>query len=217
MSLGFVIGVQVLALGVVLFFATPAIRRRLPGSEGLLLLGRTALIVTGVILLAIPFFGTATPLSNTPNPVQATAASIGAGEDLYQANCARCHGVDAQGGGPDANTTQVQPPSLKAHLSAHSDGDLFYFLTNGLPGGMPAWASQLSETDRWNVINYLRSINAPSTPAPTPSATAVIVPLGLPVVWIAIGGALLARLRPKRRDLTAASRPRLLGTRGRSR
>jgi mono/diheme cytochrome c family protein len=198
-SLESVIGIQVLVLGIVLFAASPAIRRRLPGSEGFLLLGRTALIVAGVALLAIPFFGTATPLSNTPNPVQSTAASIRAGADLYEANCARCHGVDAQGGGPDANTTPVQPPSLTAHLSAHSDGDLFYFISNGLPGGMPAWASQLSETERWNVINYLRAVNAGTAPPPpAPSATAVIVPLGVPLAWVVMGIGLVARLRRRR-------------------
>jgi len=197
-SLAFVIGIQVLIVGIVLFSVTPAIRRRAPGLEGWLVLGRTALIVSGVVLVAIPFVGTATPLSNTPNPVQVTPDSIRAGSDIYEANCARCHGVDAQGGGPDANTTQVQPPSLRAHLSAHTDGDLFYFITNGLPGGMPAWAGQLSETDRWNVINYLRSINAASA-SPSPSSSAeVVAPLSLPVAGILLAGGFLWRLVPRR-------------------
>ena len=76
------------------------------------------------------------------------------------------------GGGPLAGTTQVQPPSLKAHLQQHTDGDLYYWISNGLPGGMPAWSTSISETDRWNLVNYLRSINGVG-PTAEPSRAAV--------------------------------------------
>ena len=112
-------------------------------------------------------------MSNTPNPVPAQVTSVDAGYNLYQANCAACHGVDGNGGGPLAGTTQVQPPSLKAHLGQHSDGDLFYWITNGLPGGMPAWADKLSEQDRWNLVNYLRSINGVG-PTPDVASAGVV-------------------------------------------
>jgi hypothetical protein len=61
-------------------------------------------------------------------------------------------------------------------------------ISNGLPGGMPAF-SQLSETDRWNLVNYLRSVNGrtPSARAPTDPAMAVVLPLGLPLVWMLLG------------------------------
>jgi mono/diheme cytochrome c family protein len=62
----------------------------------------------------------------------------------------------------------MRPPSLRTHLDQHTDGDLFYWITNGLPGGMPAWGDKLSETDRWNLINYLRSVNGVG-PTPDPS------------------------------------------------
>ena len=78
------------------------------------------------------------------------------------------------------------PPSLLAHLGQHSDGDLFYWITNGMPGGMPAWASKLSETDRWNLINYLRAINGAKPAAGSivsPPDQGALLPLGLPVVW----------------------------------
>ena len=48
-----------------------------------------------------------------------------AGEKLYLANCAACHGVDARGGGPEAGTTpgpaarpQIRPPQ-PAHRRRH--------------------------------------------------------------------------------------------------
>ena len=80
---------------------------------------------------------------------------------------------------------------------------------------MPAWADKLSETDRWNLVNYLRSINgqgptaapaAPSAPdAPyAPSATAAAEPDRLALIFpigfgAFFGGWLLAGLRRRRR------------------
>jgi mono/diheme cytochrome c family protein len=191
-SIEFVIGIQVLILGVILFVATPAIRRRAPAYDGYVALARTAALIVGIVLIAIPFVGTATPDSNLPNPVPGTVTSVDAGASLYQANCAQCHGVDARGGGPLANTTPIQPPSLRAHLSAHSDGDLFYFISNGLPGGMPAWSGTLSETDRWNLINYLRALNDASPPPP-PASSAILLPLGLPALWALVAAAFAGR------------------------
>ncbi len=89
------------------------------------------------------------------------------GENLYLASCAACHGVDARGGGPQAGTTQVRPPSLvSGHLNQHTDGDIFYWISER-PARRHAGVGDatLSETDRWNLVNYLRSINGRS-PAP---------------------------------------------------
>jgi mono/diheme cytochrome c family protein len=171
-SLGLVIGVQLAAVGIALFFLTPRIRRRWPGAEGYLALVRSVLVIGGISLVGLSVSGGQTPMSGTPNPVPAQVISVNAGYRLYQANCAACHGVDGTGGGPLSGTTPVRPPSLRAHLAEHSDGDLFYWISQGLPGGMPAWESALSETDRWHLVNYLRSINGQG-PTANPSASTV--------------------------------------------
>ncbi len=94
--------------------------------------------------------------------VAADPESIAAGERLYEANCARCHGADARGGGPDAGTTRVRPPSLvSGHIADHSDEDLVAIITHGLPGGMPAFEDVLSEDERWDVVAYIRSLQEP--------------------------------------------------------
>ena len=36
--------------------------------------------------------------------------------------------------------------------------DLFTFIHDGLPGGMPQWAGTLSDNQIWDVINFLRSL-----------------------------------------------------------
>jgi len=55
----------------------------------------------------------------------------------------------------------VAPPALtgpRSHLGEHTDGDLHYWIANGLPGGMPAWVGTLSDEEIWHVINYLRGL-----------------------------------------------------------
>jgi mono/diheme cytochrome c family protein len=228
MNLSTIIGIEIALLGLVAFGAAPRVRRRWPTVAGLTLIVPSLLLISGIGLALFGAFGGATPLSSTPNPIAATVTSVDTGNRLYQANCAACHGVDGEGGGPLANTTPIQPPSLKAHLSQHTDGDLFYWISNGLPGGMPAWSSQLSETDRWNLINYLRAINEPgasippasvgpgssgasgASPAgastepsagPSPSAAAF---LALPLTWAGVLAGMLA-VRWRRRSRRGAS------------
>jgi putative copper resistance protein D len=54
-------------------------------------------------------------------------------------------------------------------VRAGSDSSLEYVITNGVAGtGMPAFASTLSENDRWDLVNYLRSIYSSSDTAAQP-------------------------------------------------
>jgi mono/diheme cytochrome c family protein len=157
-SLGLVLGLALVVLGSAAVAYPRSFRRWRVGR--LAVDFRLAIAFVGLVLVGSAFFAN-TPETQLPNPVPATVDSIAAGYDVYLNSCARCHGVDARGGGPDSSTTQVRPPALTgpgSHLGQHTDGDLHYFVSNGLAGGMPAWAAQLSDQDIWNVINYLRSL-----------------------------------------------------------
>lgn len=156
-----VIGIQVVILGVVLFATGPRLIRRWPGSVGGVIIGRTLGVIGGIVLIAVGFFGGATPMSNAPNPNPTTVTSVRNGATLYEATCAKCHGVDGRGGGPLSGTTPIAPPSLVAHVGAHSDGDLYYWIQNGLPGGMPGFTGQLTPSNTWDIVNYLRSLEGP--------------------------------------------------------
>jgi mono/diheme cytochrome c family protein len=163
------IGAQLVIVGTAVVLLDAWIAARFPGSAAYLALLRTAAIVVGVTMIASGVFGDTTPDSSLANPVAPTVRSVTVGADLYQANCAACHGVEGRGGGPMAGTTPVRPADLRSgHLATHTDGDLFYWVSTGMPGGMPAWADRLSETERWNIVNFLRSLNAQG-PAPAGS------------------------------------------------
>ncbi len=160
LSPGLVIGLEAFVVAAILWLAGPAIRRRWPTVSGWLVAVRSVALLLGVALVVVAVAGEQTPAPQATNPIPNTVTSVARGAELYQANCAACHGVDARGGGPQAGTTPVRPPDLRSgHLSSHTDGDVYYWITNGLPGGMPAWGSTLPETDRWHLVNYLRSIN----------------------------------------------------------
>jgi mono/diheme cytochrome c family protein len=205
MSLTLLVGIQVVVVAAILFAISPVVHRRWPAGDVAVAVARSVFIVAGIVLIALDVTGGQTPMSKVANPVAGTVTSVEAGRVAYQATCAACHGVDARGGGPLAGTTAVTPPSLTAHLDGHSDGDLFYWISNGMPGGMPAWADKLSETDRWNLVNYLRSINGRPlvSEAPPASRLAVMFPLGF---GVAAGLWLLSGWRRRRRGLPRRDR-----------
>ena len=110
-----------------------------------------------------------------------TASSIVHGGAVYAENCAACHGSSGLGDGPLAASTPVRPANLTAqHLFEHSEGDLFWWISDGISaGGMPGFAAALSERERWDVINFIRArasarqasaLGSEITSAPAPPA-----------------------------------------------
>src|SRR6184192_1571040 len=92
------------------------------------------------------------------NPVQATESSLAAGQKIYLQRCAGCHGKTGKGDGPDAADLGIHPAKLSdAAVQGQTDGELFWKVTVGKKP-MPNYRTRLSPTDRWNVINYLRTL-----------------------------------------------------------
>ena len=129
-----------------------------------------ALLAAAIAWFAAPHFGLlfveAYPTSFYLSPTAFAATSIAQGALLYPEHCASCHGPQGRGDGKLAGNLPEPPADLTAeHLWAHSDGELFWWLTNGIksPQGaqaMPAFGDILSEDERWNLIDYVRANNA---------------------------------------------------------
>ena len=92
------------------------------------------------------------------NPVPATQSSLAAGRKIYLKRCASCHGKTGNGDGPDAVDLGIHPAKFSdPSLSQESDGALFWKITVGKKP-MPDYGDRLSPNDRWNVINFLRTL-----------------------------------------------------------
>jgi mono/diheme cytochrome c family protein len=92
------------------------------------------------------------------NPVAANESSLTAGQKIYLKRCLSCHGNTGNGDGPNAVDLGIHPAKLSdPAIQRQTDGELFWKITVGKKP-MPSYATRLSPTDRWNVINYLRSL-----------------------------------------------------------
>ena len=106
--------------------------------------------------LAVPAY----PETYRKTPVPFDAISVANGVTLFAANCVACHGPQAKGNGVEAKRFAKQPVDLltEPHTALHTAGDFFHWLTYGIPGtGMPEFSDELSEEDRWDVVNFLHA------------------------------------------------------------
>ena len=92
------------------------------------------------------------------NPVPVNDSSLALGQKIYLQRCVGCHGKTGKGDGPDAADLGIHPAKLSdAAVQKQTDGELFWKVTVGKKP-MPNYRTRLSPADRWNVINYLRTL-----------------------------------------------------------
>ena len=103
------------------------------------------------------------------NPVAMTPESIAAGKRTYQRTCVTCHGPSGKGDGGGSGGGG-QPTDLTAGVWAHgdSDGEHFIVIHDGVSTDMQGYSDVLSDTDIWNLVNFIRSIG-PQTKQSAPS------------------------------------------------
>ena len=92
------------------------------------------------------------------NPVPPAPRDIAAGMQIYQNRCQKCHGKNGDGKGEKAAELSVAPQDFTdAHEMRHwTDGELFWSITKG-HRPMPAFADKLSEEERWQAVDYIRT------------------------------------------------------------
>ncbi len=92
------------------------------------------------------------------NPIAPTQDSIAAGQRIYSKTCMMYHGKSGDADGPAVIELNIHPARLSdPQLDTESDVALFWKITTGRKP-MPAYGKRLSETDRWNLVNYIRTL-----------------------------------------------------------
>jgi mono/diheme cytochrome c family protein len=93
-------------------------------------------------------------------PIPATDDSLQRGQVLFDVNCALCHGESGIGDGSLNKYFSPQPFDLTSeHVHDLPDDVFFVIVTQGL-GPMPSLSENLSPAERWDVINYVRSLRS---------------------------------------------------------
>ena len=89
-----------------------------------------------------------------------SAYALEQGKDLYDANCAGCHGAGGQGDGPEAASLSKPPTDFtdQALMAERTSENFYQAVTKGLPPDMPSFNAQLSEEERWALADYLRML-----------------------------------------------------------
>ena len=103
-------------------------------------------------------------LINNPHPI--TEAGLATGKNLYNINCAICHGAKGDGNGylvrDDGGVYPVQPAILtNDEFVTSSNGRYYHSIMYG-KNLMGAYKDKLSYGERWEVIHYIRSLQAKS-------------------------------------------------------
>ena len=97
------------------------------------------------------------------NPVPADEVSVARGAELFAIHCQMCHGVGGEGNGTVAAfLIKFKPANLTLPVvQDKSDGALFLTITNGVTDRMPPLNENLTVRERWDVVNYIRTLRAP--------------------------------------------------------
>jgi len=101
----------------------------------------------------------------TLDELPAQTPSLARGAQIYQANCAGCHGTLGRGDGPQARGLDPKPANLADWVALRDQSPLDYFrrVSIGVVGtAMPAFESRLSPEDRWAVALYASVLRLPS-------------------------------------------------------
>jgi mono/diheme cytochrome c family protein len=100
------------------------------------------------------------------SPLSSAAGAAAQGKALYASTCARCHGLEGKGDGPDATYAADLTDDFRIELN--TEGVLFYKIWNGrIKYGkgptvdMPAFEGKLSKAQVWTIVEYLKGLRTP--------------------------------------------------------
>jgi high-affinity iron transporter len=112
-------------------------------------------------------------LGVTLEEIPTATPSLTRGAEVYQANCAGCHGALGRGDGPAGRALDPSPADLTdaAALQDRSPLDYYRRISIGVVGtSMPAYEARLPVQDRWAAALYASVLRLPPASGEVPSA-----------------------------------------------
>lgn len=91
------------------------------------------------------------------NPLGSDGAAQGA--ELFQSNCAMCHGAGGLGDGPAGQSLEPPPGNLAQVQAEAADDYLYWRIHAGKPGtAMLPWKNILTEEQIWQLVSFIRTL-----------------------------------------------------------
>lgn len=125
--------------------------------------GLTILILAATILSGAAFetqteWKAPSSADTLKNPLAGDAAATAAGKKTYEKLCWACHGMTGKGDGPGATSLNPKPADhTSAQVQQQTDGSIYWKISKGR-GGMQPYERALSKTQRWQLVNYIRTL-----------------------------------------------------------
>ena len=92
------------------------------------------------------------------NPLKGNADATTEGKKTYTLYCVTCHGSKGKGDGIAAPGLSRPPADHTSDfVQKQTDGALFWIISEG-NNPMPTYKSTLTETQRWQVVNFIRTL-----------------------------------------------------------
>lgn len=122
-------------------------------------------LITAMLFLSIQVFAQEWEVpadqKNNINPQEYNLTNVKKGKDLYYQNCKSCHGDPGKN-----NALPLVPPPIDMtsdKMQKNTEGEIYYKITTGR-GGMPQFKTNISDDDRWRIVNYIMNFNPKREP-----------------------------------------------------
>jgi mono/diheme cytochrome c family protein len=96
------------------------------------------------------------------NPVSDTEENFIAAREHFADHCASCHANDGSGNTEVGRALYPKAPDMRLQRTqALSDGEIFYFIENGIRlTGMPGWSTGTPEGEHasWQLVHFIRRL-----------------------------------------------------------
>ncbi len=93
------------------------------------------------------------------NPLPASEENLAEGKAVFEITCIVCHGPSARGDGSLTSAYPKAPDLTLDQVRGRADGWYFHRISFGI-GTMPGYRHSTTVKERWQIIHYLRTLQA---------------------------------------------------------